>query len=253
MAGPAHGSVLELEGLGIGTARCDAMRSGSMYATRDRVGDDPLADCATICIMGTMRTHGERVPVDSAEDWAAWLERNHTRHQGVWLVTWRARSGQPVLTYEDSVIEALRFGWIDSSGGRVDDDRTELWFAPRKPGSGWARTNKRRIERLEQEGRMEAAGRHVIDAAKADGSWTLLDDVEDLVVPDRLSAAFDANPGSRAQWDGFPPSARRAILGWIVQAKRPETRARRIEETAQLAQDGKRANEWIPRDQRDAA
>ena len=125
--------------------------------------------------MGTTRADGERVTAESAEEWAAWLERHHTRTKGVWLVTWRARSGRPVLGYEESVIEALRFGWIDSTGGRVDDDRTELWFAPRKPGSGWARTNKRRIERLVQEGRMEPAGqtRHrrgqggrLVDAAR---------------------------------------------------------------------------------------
>lgn len=200
--------------------------------------------------MGTTRQDGERVHAESAEKWAAWLERNHTRTQGVWLVTWRARSGRPALGYEESVIEALRFGWIDSTGGGVDDDRTEQWFAPRKRGSGWARTNKRRIERLEQEGRMEAAGRRVIDAAKADGSWTLLDDVEDLVVPNDLSTAFQGYPGSRAKWDAFPPSARRAMLGWIVQARRPETRARRIDETARRAQADQRANEWIPRDRR---
>jgi uncharacterized protein YdeI (YjbR/CyaY-like superfamily) len=203
--------------------------------------------------MGTTRADGERVSAESAEAWATWLKRNHTRTKGVWLVTWKPRSGMPVLGYEDSVIEALRFGWIDSTGGKVDDDRTELWFAPRKPGSGWARTNKRRIERLEQEGRMEPAGRRLIEAAKADGSWTLLDDVEDLIVPDDLGAAFGAYPGSRSRWDAFPPSARRAMLEWIVQAKRPETRARRIEETARLAQEGKRANEWVPRDQRAAS
>ncbi len=202
--------------------------------------------------MGTTRADGERFHAESADEWAAWLDRNQSRTHGVWLVTWRARSGRPALGYEDAVIEALRFGWIDSTGGAVDDDRTELWFAPRKRGSGWARTNKRRIERLEQDGRLEASGRRVIEAAKADGSWTLLDDVEDLVVPDDLTDAFELFPGSRTQWDAFPPSARRAILGWIVQAKRPETRARRIEETARLAQDGKRANEWIPRDKRAA-
>ncbi len=165
-------------------------------------------------------------------------------------MTWRRRSGRPVLAYEAAVIEGLRFGWIDSTGGTVDGDRTRLWFAPRRPGSGWARTNKRRIEQLEREGRMERAGLRIIEAAKADGSWTLLDDVEELIVPVDLDAAFTGYPGSRAQWDAFPPSARRAILEWIVQAKRPETRAKRIDETAREATAGRRANEWLPRDQR---
>jgi uncharacterized protein YdeI (YjbR/CyaY-like superfamily) len=97
---------------------------------------------------------------------------------------------------------------------------------------------------------MEPAGQRVIDAAKSDGSWTLLDDVEDLIVPVDLDAAFADYPGSRTKWDAFPPSTRRAHLEWIVQAKRPETRSRRIDEVARLAQESKRANEWVPRDQR---
>ena len=87
----------------------------------------------------------------------------------------------------------------------------------------------------------------MVDAAKADGSWTLLDDVEGLLVPVDLAAAFGRHPGSRAQFDAFPPSARRAILGWIVQAKRQPTRAARLEESARLAAEGKRANEWVPK------
>jgi len=200
--------------------------------------------------MATTRDDAERVQAESAAAWAAWLAANHTRTTGVWLVTWRARSGRPVLAYEDAVIEALRYGWIDSTGGSVDAERTELWFAPRKRGSGWARTNKRRIERLLAQGRMEPAGQRLIDAAKADGSWTLLDDVEDHVVPDDLTAAFGAFPGSSEQWDAFPPSARKGILQWIVQAKQPGTRAKRVDETARLAQDGRRANKWVPRDKR---
>ncbi len=86
--------------------------------------------------MATTRDDAERVQAESAAAWAAWLAANHTRTTGVWLVTWRARSGRPVLAYEDAVIEALRYGWIDSTGGSVDAERTELWFAPRKRGSG---------------------------------------------------------------------------------------------------------------------
>ena len=201
-------------------------------------------------VVGTTKQDGERVSAESAAEWAAWLASNHTQTTGVWLVTWRAQSGRPSLGYEDSVIEALRFGWIDSTGGTVDADRRELWFAPRKRGSGWARTNKRRIDQLRAEGRMEPAGQRLIDAAIADGSWTLLDDAEDLVVPDDLAAAFDPYPMARTHWDGFPPSARKAILSWIAQAKRPGTRAKRVEETASQAQAGKRANEWVARDKR---
>ena len=109
-------------------------------------------------------------------------------------MTWRAGSGGPRISYEESVEQALCFGWVDSKGRSLDAERTMLWFAPRKRGSGWARTNKERIERLAAAGLMAPAGHAVIDAAKADGSWTLLDDVENLVVPDDLAAAFAAHP-----------------------------------------------------------
>ena len=122
-----------------------------------------------------------------------------------------------------------------------------LWFAPRKRRSGWSRPNKERIARLEAEGRMAPAGRAVLEAAKADGSWTLLDDVEDLVVPPDLAAAFARHPGSAEQFEAFPRSAKRGILEWIVQAKTAGTRDKRIEEAARLAAQGERANQWRPK------
>jgi uncharacterized protein YdeI (YjbR/CyaY-like superfamily) len=189
----------------------------------------------------------ERVHCESIEAWREWLGAHEGRNEGVWLVSWKKSTGKPAMTYEESVEHALCFGWIDSKGGKVDDERTMLWFAPRRPGSGWARTNKVRIERMTAAGLMTPAGQAVIDAAKADGSWTLLDDVENLVVPPDLAEAFDRWPGSAEQWEAFPRSAKRGILEWIVQAKRPETRAKRIAETAERAQRGERANQWSPR------
>jgi uncharacterized protein YdeI (YjbR/CyaY-like superfamily) len=188
----------------------------------------------------------DQVQPGSLAEWREWLSHNQGRGQGVWLVTWRAGSGGPRITYEESVEQALCFGWVDSKGRSLDAERTMLWFAPRKRGSGWARTNKARIERLAAAGLMAPAGLAVIEAAKADGSWTLLDDVENLVVPDDLAAAFAAHPPAREHWDAFPRSARRAILEWIVQAKRAETRAKRVAEAAVKAQVNERANEWRP-------
>ena len=189
----------------------------------------------------------ERFHAETREQWRAWLAEHAGEGRGVWLVTWKKASGRPVLAYEDAVTEALAFGWVDSKGGKLDDERTMLWFTARKRGSGWARPNKRRIEALEAAGLMTDAGRRVVEAAKADGSWTLLDDVEDLVVPPDLAAAFDAVPGAREQWEAFPRSARRGILEWIVQAKTAPTRARRIAETADKAGRGERANQWRPK------
>jgi uncharacterized protein YdeI (YjbR/CyaY-like superfamily) len=159
-------------------------------------------------------------------------------------VLWRQTSGRTGLTYEEAVLEALCFGWIDSTASKLDDERTMLRFSPRKRGSGWARTNKRRIERLLAEGLMAEPGLALVEEARRDGSWTMLDAVEDLIVPDDLAAAFAAHPGSRERWDGFPRSVRRGVLEWIVQAKRPETRARRVAETASLAARGERPGQW---------
>ncbi len=157
-------------------------------------------------------------------------------------MTFRRGHG-PVLEYEAAVEEALCFGWVDSTAGRVDERRAKLYFAPRKAGSGWAATNKARVERLLAAGLMAPAGIAAVERAKADGSWTALDAIEQGVVPDDLAAALAASPPAAANFDAFPKSVRRAILYWISQAKRPETRAARILETATLAARNERANQ----------
>jgi uncharacterized protein YdeI (YjbR/CyaY-like superfamily) len=175
------------------------------------------------------------VQCETREEWRAWLEANHATAGSCWLVTWRKASGRPVLPYEAAIEEALCVGWVDSTGGRLDDQRTKLYFARRKAGSVWAATNKARVARLEAEGRMLPAGRAVIERAKADGSWTVLDDSEAGVVPDDLAAALAAHPPAAASFAAFPPSARKQIIGWISVAKRPATRAARIAATAERA------------------
>ena len=182
-------------------------------------------------------------PLSRAE-WRAWLERHHGRDEGVWLVRYKKGSGEYAMTTDEMVEEAIAFGWIDSVPKKLDDDRFMVWVAPRQPGSNWSRLSKERAGRMEAAGQMAEAGRRAVEQAQADGSWAALDDVEDLVVPDDLAAALDAAPPARAAWDGFPPSTRRGILEWILNAKRDTTRAKRIEETARLAQQGKRANQW---------
>ncbi len=178
------------------------------------------------------------------EAWRAWLEANHERTQGVWLVSFKQATGRPRMTYDVSVEEALCFGWVDSKPRKLDEERTMLYFAPRRPGSGWSRPNKERVARLEAAGLMMPAGAAKVAAARRDGSWTMLDAIEDLVVPDDLAAAFDRHPDAARQFDAFPRSAKRGILEWIAQAKTGATRAKRVEETARLAAEGVRANQW---------
>jgi uncharacterized protein YdeI (YjbR/CyaY-like superfamily) len=190
--------------------------------------------------MTTRAEEGERFHPESRAEWRAWLAGHHDRSGAVWLVLWRQGSGRTGLTYEEAVLEALCFGWIDGKAAGLDDERTMLRFSPRKPGSGWARSNKLRVERLLAEGRMAEAGLARVEEARRDGSWTRLDAVEDLVVPEDLAAAFAGRPGAREHWDGFPRSVRRAALAWIAEAKRPGTRARRVGETARRAARGER-------------
>ena len=181
-------------------------------------------------------------PPDRAA-WRAWLATNHTRPTGVWVVMDRRGTNPTQVDYESAVEEALCFGWIDSKVVKLDTKRTLQWFSPRRPGGTWARTNKARVERLTEAGLMTPAGLAVIEDAKRTGAWTILDDVENLVVPDDLAAAFAAAPPAQANWDAFSRSAKMFILTWIIQAKRPETRAARVAETARRAAVNEKANE----------
>lgn len=180
----------------------------------------------------------------SREAWRDWLAENHERGEGVWFIRYKKVTGKPTVSYGAAVEEAICFGWIDSLPRVLDGERTMLYFAPRQPGSNWSRLNKERVRRMTAAGKMMPAGQAKVDAAQTDGSWTALDDVEDLIVPDDLADAFGAHPGAEAHWEAFPPSVKRGILEWIHNAKRDATRQKRIEETARLAQQGRRANQW---------
>ena len=178
------------------------------------------------------------------EEWRAWLEQHHERDEGVWLVRYKQGARKPTFGYDATVEEAIYFGWVDSLPRKLDAERSMLYFAPRKPRSGWSRANKQRVARMTAQGRMAPAGLAKVEAAKADGSWSALDEIENLVVPDDLRAALDARPPAAEHFDAFPRSAKRGILEWIATAKRAETRTRRIEETARLAAENVRANQW---------
>lgn len=189
-----------------------------------------------------MADHDE-IEIRSRAELRAWLAANHERTQSIWLITWKKHTPRHV-PYAEVVDEALCFGWIDSQPKLLDADRSMIRLSPRKPGSGWSKVNKDKIDRLIAQGLMAQPGLAKIAAAKHDGSWTRLDAAHADTLPDDLLAAFTRHPGAETNFSGFPPSARRAILEWISLAKRPETRAARIEETAALAAKGERANQW---------
>lgn len=183
----------------------------------------------------------------SRAQWRDWLQAHHARTHGVWLVSFKKATGKPRFEYGDAVEEALCFGWVDSKPRKLDEERTLLWFAPRKPRTGWSRPNKIRVEKLTKAGLMVKAGLQKVAQAKLDGSWAKLDAVEDLITPQDLSQALTKRQPAEQNFAEFPRSAKRGILEWILSAKTPETRARRIEETARLAAIAERANQWRPK------
>lgn len=148
------------------------------------------------------------------------------------------------MSYDAVVEEAICFGWVDSLPRKLDDERTMLLLSPRKPGSAWSKASKERVERMISAGKMTPAGLRKIEQSKADGLWTFLDDVEALIVPDDLAAALDGHEGAGESFAAFPPSSKRGILEWIKQAKKAETRRKRVAETVELASRNIRANHY---------
>jgi len=186
----------------------------------------------------------ERFHAKTRNAWRAWLRKNHRTSPGVWLVTYKKATGKPRIDYEEAVEELLCFGWVDSLPRALDAERSMLLCTPRKPKARWSRLNRERVAKLEAEGKMAPRGLEVVALAKKSGAWDALNEVESLTVPPDLKAAFKLHPGSESYFDAFPRSVTRAILEWILQAKKPETRAKRVAETAQQAAKNIRANQW---------
>jgi uncharacterized protein YdeI (YjbR/CyaY-like superfamily) len=177
---------------------------------------------------------GEVYAVDR-QAWRLWLETNHQKAIGVWLVYYKVKSGQPSVKYGEAVKEALCFGWIDSKVNAVDGDRYRQIFTPRKPKSVWSKLNKQYLEELTAAGLMTEMGLTKVKAAQADGSWTSLDAIEALVVPADLQQALALNEAAAQNFAHFSNSVKKNILVWVEGARRSETRLSRIEKTVAAA------------------
>ncbi len=186
----------------------------------------------------------DNVYATTRQEWREWLCENHAKKQGVWLIQYKKNTGKPTLTWSEAVDEALCFGWIDSIKKKLDEERSVQFFSKRKPISTWSKINKEKVNRLIEDGLMTRAGFESIETAKQNGSWTILDEVEKLKIPQDLIAAFKLYKGSKSYFDGLSKSTRKAILQWLVLAKRPETRQKRIDETAELASQNKKPKQF---------
>ncbi|RZJ68348.1 MAG: hypothetical protein EOO50_02700 [Flavobacterium sp.] len=180
----------------------------------------------------------------SREEWRKWLFENPQTKQSVWLLQYKKKSNVPTLSWSDAVSEALCFGWIDSTRKTVDDDSFIQFFTRRKPNSAWSKINKQKIEQLIADGLMVKAGHASIEIAKQNGSWSALDAVEELAIPEDLITAFKKYEGSEAFFSGQSKSVRKMMLHWITFAKRPETRQKRILELVALASVGKKPKQF---------
>ncbi|MEO7800697.1 MAG: YdeI/OmpD-associated family protein [Ginsengibacter sp.] len=160
--------------------------------------------------------------------WRKWLQKNHEKKQSVWLIFHKMKTGLRTLSWSEAVDEALCFGWIDSKAMPVDEDRYMQFFSKRKPKGTWSKINKETIQKLIEGGKMSQAGLDSIEMAKQNGSWTILDDVEELLIPKDLEKAFKAHKGSKQFYFSLSRSVRKHMLQWLVLARRPETRQKRI-------------------------
>lgn len=174
--------------------------------------------------------------------WRTWLEKNHAVKKSIWLIIYHKESGVPSVYYPEAVDEALCFGWIDSKPNKRDHESYYQFFSIRNPKSNWSKVNKDKVSKLIELGLMTAAGHRLIELAKQNGTWTALEGVDNLVLPGDLENALNKNPSARINFSAFSRSSKRGILEWILNAKKTETRQKRIDETVRLAAINRKAN-----------
>lgn len=168
-------------------------------------------------------------------EWREWLINNHEKEAAVWIILYKKDANQPTISWAESVEEALCFGWIDSIKKKLDASRSIQFFSKRKATGTWSKINKQKIQHLIDEGKMFPAGMAIIDIAKKNGSWTLLDQVEDLIIPKDLDNALAEHVGAKDYFLSLSRTKRKMLLQWVILAKKPETRSNRIYDIAILA------------------
>lgn len=174
-------------------------------------------------------------PIDSRA-WREWLMENHQTKQAVWIVFHKKSSEKKSITWSEAVDVALCFGWIDSKKISVDNETSHQYFSRRKPKSTWSKINKQKIIHLIENGLLHEAGHKSIEIAKENGFWTLLDEVEELIIPEDLDAEFATKPRAKAFYVSLSKSVKKAILQWIILARQPQVRQKRIAEIVECAE-----------------
>jgi len=174
------------------------------------------------------------------EEWRKWLQSNHISKQSIWVIFYKKSSGKPTITWSEAVDEALCFGWIDSVKKKLDEERSIQFFSKRKPNSTWSKINKEKVKQLIANNKLMPAGLACIEIAKKNGSWTILDDVEELIIPADLEQEFKKKKGAKNYFQSLSKSTQKALLQWVVLAKQKETRNKRITEIVDCAAKGQK-------------
>jgi uncharacterized protein YdeI (YjbR/CyaY-like superfamily) len=185
------------------------------------------------------------VELPNRKAFRAWLTKNHTQKESIWLVIAKKGNTQSTLWRMDAVEEALCFGWIDSVPGLMDNVRYKLLLSPRKPKSNWSAINKKLVAKLIKADMMQPSGMAMVELAKKTGTWNVLNDIDELKYPTDLQKAFAKAKKAKTYFDAFPPSTKKGILEWILNAKTPETRTKRIDDTVSKAEKNVRANQYV--------
>lgn len=172
-------------------------------------------------------------------EWRNWLMENHQSSNSIWVLFYKMSSSEPSITWREAVDEALCFGWIDSVKKKRDDVSSIQFFSKRRPKSTWSKINKNIVEKLISEGLMAEAGFKSIEIAKQNGSWTILDTVEELLIPKDLQIELEKHAEVNSYFHGLSKSIKKMMLHWLVMAKQPETRKKRIIEIVEQAKLGK--------------
>jgi uncharacterized protein YdeI (YjbR/CyaY-like superfamily) len=180
----------------------------------------------------------------SQKEWRQWLHKFHAIKESVWIVFYNKASALPSLSWSDAVDVALCYGWIDSKKVAVDNVKSHQFFSRRKAKSTWSKINKNKIERLIADGLMAEAGLFSIEIAKQNGSWTILDEVEELIIPKDLESAFEMQQGAKDYFLSLSKTSKKGMLQWIVLAKQTETRQKRINEIVTLTAQGQKPKQF---------
>jgi len=181
------------------------------------------------------------LPFASAGAWETWLDENHSSSDGLWIKFARKGSGIDSVSYAEALDAALCYGWIDGQARRFDDEYWLQRFTPRRKRSKWSKVNREKVAKLVEAGKMKPAGLREVERAKADGRWdAAYDSPSKATVPDDLQRELDENPEAADFFATLDSRNRYAILYQIQDAKKPETRARRIEKYVAMLKDGKK-------------